>query len=69
MPQLQPLPETGFVRLPDILARVPIGRSTWFEWVQTGKAPKGIRLGGRITAWKVEDVKAFIERLGKEGQA
>lgn len=66
---LQPLPETGFVRLPDILARVPIGRSTWFEWVQTGKAPKGIRLGGRITAWKVEDVKAFIERLGKEGQA
>lgn len=69
MPQLQPLPEIGFVRLPDILARIPIGRTTWFEWVQAGKAPKGIHLGGRITAWKVEDIKKFIDELGKGGQA
>lgn len=61
-----PLPATGFVRLPAILAPkgpIPVGKSTWWEGVKTGRYPKPVKLGPRITAWRVEDIRALIERL------
>lgn len=57
------LPETGFVRLPQILAVIPIGKSTWWAKVKTGEYPQSVKLGARTTAWKVEDIKALLERL------
>ncbi len=56
------LPQTGFVRLPAILKIFPIGKSTWWQGVKDGKFPKPIKLGKRTTAWKVEDIKALIEK-------
>ncbi len=59
-----PLPETGFVRLSSILAPngpIPVSRSTWYSWVASGKAPKPVKLGPRITAWRAEDIRALIE--------
>jgi prophage regulatory protein len=60
--QNSPLPETGFLRLPSILKIYPIGRSTWWQGVKDGKFPKPIKLGKRTTAWRVEDIKALIEK-------
>jgi len=60
------LPDTGFVRLSAILAPVgpiPVGRSTWWDGVKTGRFPKPIKLGPRTTAWRVEDIRALVERL------
>jgi prophage regulatory protein len=54
---------TGYVRLADILAPVgplPIGRSTWWKGIQEGRYPKPVKLGPRITAWRVEDIRALI---------
>ena len=56
------LPETGFLRLPAILKIYPIGRSTWWQGVKDGRFPKPIKLGKRTTAWRVEDIKALIEK-------
>ena len=56
------LPETGFLRLPAILKIYPIGRSTWWQGVKDGRFPKPIKLGQRTTAWRVEDIKALIEK-------
>ena len=42
---------------------LPIGLSTWWEWVKEGKAPKGIKISSRITVWKKDDVLALIDRL------
>lgn len=56
----QQLPETGYVRLPEVLRVIPVSRSTWWLWVKTGKAPAGRKFGPRITAWKVEDIRALI---------
>ena len=61
--------DTGFLRVPQILKLIPIGRSTWWRWVAEGKAPKGIKLGAKTTAWKAEDIHALIEELAKEGAA
>lgn len=55
------LPETGFVRLPEILKLVPVCRATWWNWVKSGRAPKGVKLSSRVTAWRVEDIRDFIK--------
>ncbi len=66
------LPKTGFFRLSQILgdkkadppipALIPVGRSTWWEGVKSGRYPQPVRfLGPRITAWRVEDILSLIE--------
>jgi prophage regulatory protein len=66
------LPETGYVRLPQIIgdpnasepipAVIPVSRSTWWNGVRSGRYPQPVRtLGARITAWRVEDIRALIE--------
>ena len=54
------LPAEGYVRLPGVLSVVPVSRSTWLNWVKAGKAPKPVKLSERTTAWRVGDIRAFI---------
>lgn len=60
-PKQPTLPETGFVRLPQILAVFPVSKSTWWLGVQQGRFPQPVKLTARITAWRVEEIKALIE--------
>jgi len=58
------LPHAGFIRLSAILAPegpIPVGRSTWWAGVKSGRFPKPVKLGPRTTAWKVEDIRKLIE--------
>ena len=55
------LPETGFVRLQQILALIPISRSAWWAGVREGKFPKAIKLGSKTTVWRAEDIRALID--------
>lgn len=55
------LPEVGFVRLPTILAVIPISKSSWWEGVKEGRFPSPIKLGPRTTVWRVEDIRVLIE--------
>jgi prophage regulatory protein len=57
------LPETGFVRLPQILHVIPIGRSTWWRWVKEGKAPKGKKLGPQTVVWNVQDIRQLLAEI------
>lgn len=64
------LPETGFVRLvqiignpkadPPIPAIIPVKKSCWWEGVRSGRFPKPLKLGPRVTVWRVEDIRALI---------
>lgn len=66
--QRDSLPLSGFVRLPSIIAPhgpIPVGKSTWWAGVRTGRFPKPIKLGSKTTAWRVEDIRSLIERLGR----
>jgi predicted DNA-binding transcriptional regulator AlpA len=58
---LAPLPAEGFAREPQVLAALPFSRSTWWAGVKSGRFPKPVKLGPRITAWRVEDIRALIE--------
>ncbi len=56
---------SGYVRLADILAPegpLPIGRSTWWQGVRDGRYPQPVKLGPRITAWRIDDIRALIAR-------
>ena len=40
---------------------IPVSKSTWWQGVKTGRYPQPVRaLGTRITAWRVEDIRALI---------
>ncbi len=55
------LPETGFVRLPEVLKVFPVSKSTWWAGVKDGRFPQGVKLSEKITAWRVEDIRTLIE--------
>ena len=59
------LPETGFIRLPQILNVIPVGKSTWWAGVKSGRFPAAVKLGPRTTAWRVEDIRKLLENLGE----
>jgi len=69
------LPETGYLRLPQIIgnpkknipAIIPVSRSSFWLGVRTGRYPKPIKLSPRVTVWKVEDIRAFIEKSNSDG--
>jgi predicted DNA-binding transcriptional regulator AlpA len=62
------LPESGFLRLPQIIgdikrgipAVIPVSKSAWWEGCKTGRYPKPVKLGPRTTAWRVSDIRALI---------
>lgn len=59
--QIHNLPETGFIRLPQVLAIFPVGKSTWWAGVKAGKYPQSVKLSPRITAWHVDSIRKLIE--------
>ncbi|MFC0132065.1 transcriptional regulator [Massilia eurypsychrophila] len=64
------LPETGFLRLPQIIgnpkavppvpALIPIGRTAWWCGIKSGIYPAGFKLSPGVTVWKVEDIRKLI---------
>ena len=57
------LPAVGYVRLPQILEIFPISKSAWWEGCRNGVFPKPVKLGPRTSAWRVEDIRALMERI------
>lgn len=60
------IPKTGFVRLPTILRHFPISQSSWWAGVRDGRFPRPVKLGPMTTAWRAEDIRALIDRFGRE---
>ena len=67
-PDHNSFPQTGFVRLSSILAPlgpIPVSKSTWWAGVKSGRYPQPVKLGPRITAWRVEDIIGLLNGSGK----
>ena len=66
------LPETGFLRLPQIIGNpqgdppippiIPIKKTAWWKGVKEGRYPQAVKLSARVTVWRVEDIKAFVDK-------
>lgn len=62
------IPSIGFLRLPQVLELFPFSKSAWWKGCATGRYPKPVKIGPRTTVWRAEDIRAFIENAGKEGE-
>jgi predicted DNA-binding transcriptional regulator AlpA len=70
MLQNQPsIPSYGYLRLPQVLAIFPVGKSSWWEGCRTGRYPKPVKLGPRTTVWRAEDIVAFIKRVNEQRES
>ena len=66
------IPLTGYMRLkqiigdlksePPVIPIIPVGNTTWWEGVKSGRFPKPIKLGPRTTVWRVEDIRSLLEK-------
>ena len=66
------LNQPGYLRLSQILGNpkanpptppiIPVSKSTWWQGVKTGRFPKPVKLGPRITVWPAQDIFEFIEK-------
>src|SRR5690348_880653 len=71
------LPSEGYVRLYQIIGDrrtspptppvIPVGKSTWWAGTHTGRFPApDYPFGPRIPCWRVEKIRALIERRVRE---
>jgi hypothetical protein len=61
----------GYLRLDALVGDnglFPISKSTWWNKVRSGDFPPPVKLGPRITAWRVADILELIERF-ERGEA
>ena len=54
------LPKIGFVREREPLQIIPFSHATLWRKVKTGDFPRPVKLSDRITAWRAEDVRAWM---------
>lgn len=67
------LPSTGFVKMTTIIGDrkkgivgvFPISRTAWLSGIKTGRYPAPVRLGPNSVAWRVEDIRAMLDRFGR----
>jgi predicted DNA-binding transcriptional regulator AlpA len=68
------IPEIGFMTIWQILgnkkanpptpAIIPVSRTTFLDGIKSGIFPAPVKLGGRTNAWRVEDIREFINNMG-----
>jgi prophage regulatory protein len=75
MPKSAPvldLPPTGFIRASTLIGKkgtpglLPVSRSTFWNFVRSGRFPSGVLLSPKCRAWRVEEVRSWIASVGTE---
>ena len=56
-----------FLRLPQVLERIPVSKSTWWTGVRKGTFPKPVKLTERTSAWLQDDIDALCANLSGNG--
>ena len=60
---LPPIPDDALWRLPTVLQRYPVSRSSWWAGVKSGRYPAPIRISSRCVAWKASAIRDLINSL------
>lgn len=50
-----------FLRLREVLHRTGLGRSTVYRWMDEGRFPRSVRLGGRSVAWIEHEIDEWLQ--------
>ncbi|PJB70487.1 MAG: AlpA family transcriptional regulator [Alphaproteobacteria bacterium CG_4_9_14_3_um_filter_47_13] len=61
------LPADGYVRLSELIPNpIPFSPATLWRKVKDGTFPAPVKLSERVTAWRVEDVRAWMQALSHD---
>ncbi len=70
-----PLPETGFLRLKQIIGDpkadppvppiIPVSRSAWWQGIKAQRYPAPVRIGTRVTVWRADEIRALVNGTWK----
>ncbi|MDR2646191.1 MAG: AlpA family transcriptional regulator [Holosporaceae bacterium] len=55
----------GFLRLPQVMQLVPIGKTSIYDKIKKGEFPAQIKLGTKTSVWRREDIDAYIEKMSE----
>lgn len=58
----KPLPVEGFIRQSVLMQIVPFSPATLWRKVKAKQFPAPLKLSERVTAWRVEDVRAWLQQ-------
>uniref|UniRef100_UPI0018EFFFAF AlpA family phage regulatory protein n=1 Tax=Calothrix sp. FACHB-1219 TaxID=2692778 RepID=UPI0018EFFFAF len=58
------MPQVGYIRQAGLLAILPFSSATLWRWVQKGDFPKPTKLGPRVTAWRIDEVRRWLGSNG-----
>jgi prophage regulatory protein len=59
---------TKFIRLPEVMRRVGLCRSSIYAFIAKGQFPRNYSLGGRACGFLESDIDAWIDARLQEGQ-
>jgi hypothetical protein len=67
------IPEIGYLRVSQIVGNpkanppippiIPISKSAWWAGVSDGRFPRQRKISARVTVWRVEDIRALIDKI------
>jgi len=62
------LPKSGFIRQAQLIPDpIPFSSATLWRKVKNGTFPAPVKLSERVTAWRVEDVRAWMKSFSHNG--
>jgi prophage regulatory protein len=60
--------EERFLRLPEVVRRCGVAKSSIWLWARTGKFPKPLKISERVTVWRESEVAAWIASRVEAGR-
>lgn len=48
------------IPIADVLALIPVSRSTLYLWMEKEDFPRAVRIGGRVF-WKLSEIEAYVD--------
>ncbi len=63
LPDLEVVSLMGFYRLHQVLAILPMSKSSWYAGIQSGIFPSGINIGNRITFWLKTEILLLQQKI------
>ncbi len=52
-------------RIKQVLARIPVSRSSWFAGIKLGRYPRGYSISPRTTVWRSDEIDGVISSLNR----
>ena len=62
--QIDPVthPQSRLIKLTEVLNRLPVSRSAFYQGIKDGRYPPPVKIGERSSAWLESDIDALIAK-------